>query len=101
MTTATPPVQLPQHGSEGQVWSALLDVADAQPSGWTLVGALMVMLHAYETGIATARATVTSTRWFGSAELRTPPASSPRRSNISGGNCIQAIPPATASPSAT
>ena len=57
MTTTTPPVQLPQHGSEGQVWSALLDVADAQPAGWTLVGALMVMLHAYETGIATARAT--------------------------------------------
>jgi hypothetical protein len=51
-------IQLPQHGTEGRLWTALLDVADAQPEGWTLIGALMVMLHAHDAGIDARRTTV-------------------------------------------
>lgn len=52
------PIQLSQHGTEGRLWAALLDVADAQPEGWTLIGALMVMLHAHDAGIDARRTTV-------------------------------------------
>jgi len=55
--TADRPVQLPDHGTEGRLWAAVLDVADAQPSGWTLIGALMVMLHAHDHGLDTHRTT--------------------------------------------
>lgn len=51
------PVYLPTGGSEGDLWAALLDVADRQPDGWTLVGGLMVFLHAYESGLSPARVT--------------------------------------------
>lgn len=51
------PVVLRAGGGEGRLWGALLDVAAAQPSGWTLVGGLMVMLHALEVGLATGRVT--------------------------------------------
>lgn len=51
------PVGLPDHGTAGQLWSALLDLADAKPQGWTLVGALMVMLHELEAGTSSGRAT--------------------------------------------
>ncbi len=51
------PVALPVHGTAGQLWSALLDLANAKPHGWTLVGALMVMLHELEAGTSSGRAT--------------------------------------------
>ena len=51
------PVVLPAGGADGRLWSALLELAAAQPSGWTLVGGLMVMLHALEAGLATGRVT--------------------------------------------
>lgn len=51
------PLTLPTRGSEGELWEALLDVADRQPDGWTLVGGLMVFLHAYESGLSPARVT--------------------------------------------
>lgn len=54
---ADPQVQLPHHGTEGRLWAALLDVADAQPDGWSLIGALMVMLHAHDAGIDARRTT--------------------------------------------
>jgi hypothetical protein len=50
-------IQLPDQGTEGRLWNALLDVADAQPQGWTLIGALMVMLHAHTAGIDARRTT--------------------------------------------
>lgn len=50
-------IQLPHQGTEGRLWNALLDVADAQPEGWTLIGALMVMLHAHTAGIDARRTT--------------------------------------------
>lgn len=53
----TDPIRLPDHGNEGALWSALLDLAEAQPTGWTLVGALMVALHGYESGLPIIRAT--------------------------------------------
>jgi hypothetical protein len=54
---ADQPIQLPHQGTEGRLWNALLDVADAQPQGWTLIGALMVMLHAHTAGIDARRTT--------------------------------------------
>ncbi|MEX1163213.1 MAG: hypothetical protein WEB03_06500, partial [Nitriliruptor sp.] len=54
---ADTPVELPVHGTAGQLWSGLLDLADAKPHGWTLVGALMVMLHEFEAGTSSGRAT--------------------------------------------
>ncbi len=50
-------IQLPDHGTEGRLWATVLDVANAQPSGWTLIGALMVMLHAHDHGLDTRRTT--------------------------------------------
>ncbi len=55
--TADRPIQLPDHGTEGRLWTAVLDVADAQPQGWTLIGALMVMLHAHDHGLDAQRTT--------------------------------------------
>lgn len=54
---AADPVVLPDTGTEGRLWAALLDVADALPDGWTLVGGLMVFLHAYEAGLPPQRVT--------------------------------------------
>jgi hypothetical protein len=54
---ADAPVILPSHGIAGQLWTALLDLADVKPTGWTLVGALMVMLHELEAGTLSSRAT--------------------------------------------
>lgn len=51
------PIPLPDDGNEGALWSALLDLADARSAGWTLVGALMVALHGYESGLPIVRAT--------------------------------------------
>ncbi|MEX2550199.1 MAG: hypothetical protein WD638_08220 [Nitriliruptoraceae bacterium] len=51
------PIQLPNHGTEGRLWTAVLDVADAQPQGWTLIGALMVILHAHDHGLDARRTT--------------------------------------------
>jgi hypothetical protein len=55
--TANRTIQLPDHGTEGRLWAAVLDVADAQPNGWTLIGALMVMLHAHDHGLDARRTT--------------------------------------------
>ena len=55
--TADHPIQLPDHGTEGRLWAAVLDVAHAQPNGWTLIGALMVMLHAHDHGLDARRTT--------------------------------------------
>lgn len=55
--TADRLIQLPDHGIEGRLWAAVLDVADAQPNGWTLIGALMVMLHAHDHGLDARRTT--------------------------------------------
>jgi hypothetical protein len=54
---ADDPVVLPHHGRIGQLWSAVLDVADRRAHGWTLIGALMVMLHEHEAGTPTRPAT--------------------------------------------
>lgn len=48
---------LPHVGSIGRLWSAVLDVAEQRAHGWTLVGALMVMLHEHEAGTPTRPAT--------------------------------------------
>ncbi|MEX1164571.1 MAG: hypothetical protein WEB03_13440 [Nitriliruptor sp.] len=50
-------IQLPDQGTEGRLWGTVLDLADAQPDGWTLIGALMVMLHAHAAGIDARRTT--------------------------------------------
>ena len=55
--TADRPIRLPDHGTEGRLWAALLDVADTQPGGWTLIGALMVMFHAHHAEIDARRTT--------------------------------------------
>ena len=54
---ADDPVVLPHVGSIGRLWSAVLDVAEQRAHGWTLVGALMVMLHEHEAGTPTRPAT--------------------------------------------
>jgi hypothetical protein len=51
------PVVLPHVGRIGRLWSAVLDVADRRAHGWTLIGALMVMLHEHEAGTPTRPAT--------------------------------------------
>jgi hypothetical protein len=43
-------VVLPHLGDTGRLWAAVLDVADQRAHGWTLIGALMVMLHEHEAG---------------------------------------------------
>jgi hypothetical protein len=42
-------MDLPRGPMDG-LWARLLDLAAAHPEGWTLVGAQMVALHAYERG---------------------------------------------------
>jgi hypothetical protein len=42
-------IDLPRGPMDG-LWARLIDLAEAQPDGWTLVGAQMVALHAYEHG---------------------------------------------------
>jgi hypothetical protein len=54
---ADDPVVLPHLGSIGRLWSAVLEVADHRSQGWTLIGALMVMLHEHEAGTPTRPAT--------------------------------------------
>jgi len=54
---ADDPVALPHLGRIGRLWAAVLDVADQRPHGWTLIGALMVMLHEHEAGTPTRPAT--------------------------------------------
>lgn len=51
------PVALPADGTVGQLWAALLDLAEVRPHGWSLVGALLVMLHELEAGVVISRAT--------------------------------------------
>lgn len=55
---ADDPVVLPHLGRIGQLWSAVAEVADHRTRGWTLIGALMVMLHEHEAGTPTRPATV-------------------------------------------
>ena len=54
---ADDPVVLPHLGGIGRLWAGVLDVADERAHGWTLIGALMVMLHEHEAGRATRPAT--------------------------------------------
>lgn len=54
---AKDPVALPTAGAEGKLWEAVLDLSDQELDGWTLVGGLMVMLHAIEAGVSIGRAT--------------------------------------------
>ena len=54
---ANDPVVLPHLGNIGQLCSAVADVADQRARGWTLIGALMVMLHEHEAGTPTRPAT--------------------------------------------
>lgn len=44
--------------ASGAVWDALLDLASRQPEAWTLIGAQMVALHAWERGRVPPRGTV-------------------------------------------
>ena len=42
-------IVLPELGGKGtDLWPALIDIAEAIPSGWVLVGGQMVLLHAIE-----------------------------------------------------
>lgn len=43
--------------AQGEAWSALLDLAERLPTGWTLVGGQMVHLHCAERGVAPTRPT--------------------------------------------
>lgn len=44
-----PPIELPVlAGVDGRLWSALLELAEAHPHGWTLIGGQMVLMHALE-----------------------------------------------------
>jgi hypothetical protein len=45
----------PRDDLEHRLWRAALELADLQPQGWTLVGAQMVMLHAWEHGVSPTR----------------------------------------------
>lgn len=38
----------PRDGLEDRLWRTVVELANNQPEGWTLVGAQMVMLHAWE-----------------------------------------------------
>ncbi|WP_165492130.1 hypothetical protein [Egibacter rhizosphaerae] len=51
------PVCLPADGPTTALWEALVDLADARPDGWTLIGALMVSLHEHEARQPSARLT--------------------------------------------
>ena len=39
-------------GHAADLWTALLDVGEAAPQGWVLIGGQMVLLHAIEHGVA-------------------------------------------------
>lgn len=45
----------PRDGLEHRLWRTVMEVAIFQPNGWTLVGAQMVMLHAWERGVPPTR----------------------------------------------
>jgi len=45
----------PRDDLEHRLWRAALELADLQPEGWTLVGAQMVMLYAWEHGVSPTR----------------------------------------------
>lgn len=45
----------PRDDLEHRLWRTVLELADRQPEGWTLVGAQMVMLHAWEHGVVPSR----------------------------------------------
>jgi hypothetical protein len=45
-------IALPPVGDlDEALWLALIDIAERRPSGWTLVGGQMVLLHAFEHGV--------------------------------------------------
>lgn len=54
---AEDPVVLPEHGPTAPLWMAVLDLAEAHPRGWTLIGAMMVALHEHEAGQPSGRLT--------------------------------------------
>jgi hypothetical protein len=62
-------------GTERELWDALLDLAERQPDGWTLVGGLMVLLRALEQGRVPPRVTRDLDVL---ADLRARPAALPR-----------------------
>lgn len=49
---------LPADELEEEIWSSLIDLSAKKPDGWTLVGAQMVALHAFEAGRARPRASM-------------------------------------------
>lgn len=52
------PIELPiLPGVEEALWTALLELAEVQPSDWTLIGGQMVLLHALENGARLPRVT--------------------------------------------
>ncbi|MRG59974.1 hypothetical protein GE115_08845 [Agromyces sp. CFH 90414] len=58
MTDHAPLVILPPLGEgAGESWSGLLDLSDAVPEGWCLIGGFMVLLHCIERGAAPTRPT--------------------------------------------
>jgi hypothetical protein len=62
-------------GTERELWDALLDLAERQPDGWTLVGGQMVLLRALEQGRVPPRVTRDLDVL---ADLRARPAALPR-----------------------
>lgn len=68
------PVVLPHLGNIGRLWSAVLDVADQRADGWTLIGALMVMLHEHEAGTPTRPATADADAVVDAGARPVPPA---------------------------
>lgn len=47
----------PMSQAQAEAWSALLDLSERHPTGWTLVGGQMVHLHCVERGVAPMRPT--------------------------------------------
>lgn len=46
------PIELPELGDERhQLWCDLIDLAAAFPNRWTIIGAHMVALYAWEAGV--------------------------------------------------
>jgi hypothetical protein len=69
-------IELPALGAtERELWDALLDLAERQPGGWTLVGGQMVLLRALEQGRVPPRVTRDLDVL---ADLRARPAALPR-----------------------
>jgi hypothetical protein len=62
-------------GTERELWDALLDLAEGQPDGWTLVGGQMVLPRALERGRLPPRVTRDLDVL---ADLRARPAALPR-----------------------